>query len=412
MTKPSKNAGSKPDKQIPTGKSHPKTKDEKRGLDLQGLLVSVGIHSFLVLIAFFWVISSWTDLNRTEPSTFTTGSGGGNNGEKALIREHKIERKKATTLAKEASRITSKSADASISLPSLPISQTVSLNAGLMSGGSSKGFGGGSGGGIGAGRGAGVGNGVNFVGKPVMGARIVAQRVAVYMDASNSMERYLDRVEAEIKKQFPEADIYLYSGIWVNVADGAVVGGKKYDGPKGRGAGAGVRETKPESLTSAGRVIFKKYDASFRQGDVGAWIDIMRDERAYDALVIFSDFQDGVSQYRSSKSNNSSGLGEKIYWDGMRSTDPSDRRKPEEKRWENDWVKSFADALKDKGPRLYCFSTQVEPQPIFSRCVDASKGQIKMVTWLRTGGKPPPEDPNAAQTTSTQAPTTQGRPDR
>ena len=406
MTKPSKYAGPKPDKQIPTGKSHPKTKDEKRGLDLQGLLVSVGIHSFLVLIAFFWVISSWTDLNRTEPSTFTTGSGGGNNGEKALIREHKIERKKAT------SRITSKSADASISLPSLPISQTVSLNAGLMSGGSSKGFGGGSGGGIGAGRGAGVGNGVNFVGKPVMGARIVAQRVAVYMDASNSMERYLDRVEAEIKKQFPEADIYLYSGIWVNVADGAVVGGKKYDGPKGRGAGAGVRETKPESLTSAGRVIFKKYDANFRQGDVGAWIDIMRDERAYDALVIFSDFQDGVSQYRSSKSNNSSGLGEKIYWDGMRSTDPSDRRKPEEKRWENDWVKSFADALKDKGPRLYCFSTQVEPQPIFSRCVDASKGQIKMVTWLRTGGKPPPEDPNAAQTTSTQAPTTQGRPDR
>jgi hypothetical protein len=412
VTKPSQGAGLKPDKESSKGKSHPKTKDEKRKLGLQGLLVSVGIHSFLVLIAFFWVISSWTDFNRAEPSTFTTGSGGGNNGEKALIREHKIERKKATTLAKEASRITSKSADASISLPSLPISQTVSLNAGLMSGGSSKGFGGGSGGGIGAGRGAGVGNGVNFVGKPVMGARIVAQRVAVYMDASNSMERYLDRVEAEIKKQFPEADIYLYSGIWVNVADGAVVGGKKYDGPKGRGAGAGVRETKPESLTSAGRVIFKKYDANFRQGDVGAWIDIMRDERAYDALVIFSDFQDGVSQYRSSKSNNSSGLGEKIYWDGMRSTDPSDRRKPEEKRWENDWVKSFADALKDKGPRLYCFSTQVEPQPIFSRCVDASKGQIKMVTWLRTGGKPPPEDPNAAQTTSTQAPTTQGRPDR
>lgn len=375
---------------------------KRRGRNLvgtRGLMVSVGIHLFLILIACFWVISSWTDMNRSEPSTFATGSGGGNDGQRAAIMEHRIERKKASVLAKQSSRITSRNADASVSLPSLPATSTAALTSGLTGGGNSKGFGGGTGGGMGSGRGVGVGNTTNFVGKPVMGARIVAQRVAVYMDASKSMAPYLDRVEAEIKRQFPEADIYLYSGIWTNVKDGVVVGGKKYDGPKGRGAAPGVRETKPESLTTAGRAIFKKYDENFRQGDVGAWIDIMREEKAYDALVIFSDFQDGVSQYRSggAKGGGSYGLGDKIYWDGMRSTDASDKRKTEEKRWEADWIKSFADANKGKGPRLYCFSTQVEPQPIFSQCAAASKGQIKMVTWLRTGGSPPPEDKNPPQ---------------
>ena len=49
-----------------------------------------------------------------------------------------------------------------------------------------------------------------------------------------------------------------------------------------------------------------------------------------------------------------------------------------------------------KGPRLYCFSTEVEPQQLLSKCVVASGGQIKMVTWLKTGGQPPADPTPAA----------------
>jgi len=76
----------------------------------------------------------------------------------------------------------------------------------------------------------------------------------------------------------------------------------------------------------------------------------------------------------------------------MRSTLPTDERKPAEKRWEEDLVNAFAGAKAGRGPRLYLFSTQVEPQPIFNRCVLASGGQVKMVEWLRTGGNPPTDD--------------------
>jgi hypothetical protein len=76
----------------------------------------------------------------------------------------------------------------------------------------------------------------------------------------------------------------------------------------------------------------------------------------------------------------------------MRSTLPTDERKPAEKHWEDELVNAFAAAKAGRGPRLYLFSTQVEPQPIFNRCVLASGGQIKMVEWLRTGGNPPADD--------------------
>lgn len=39
-------------------------------------------------------------------------------------------------------------------------------------------------------------------------------------------------------------------------------------------------------------------DAQFRVGGVGAWIDVMLQQKQYDAIVIFSDFEDGIMQYR------------------------------------------------------------------------------------------------------------------
>jgi hypothetical protein len=185
-----------------------------------------------------------------------------------------------------------------------------SMISGAMAGGSSKGFGGGSGGGIGTGRGMGSGGGKNFVAKPVMGANIFSSRLAVYFDASGSMLPYLERVEAEIRDKFPDADVYLSNGVFIDVHDNEVVGGEKFKGtpylnrPTGTGSKKNAKGeleaavTNSAKLTSQGRAILKKYGNNFKTGSVGGWIDILKDDSAYDALIIFSDFADGVRQIR------------------------------------------------------------------------------------------------------------------
>jgi hypothetical protein len=368
----------------------------QRLLSIRGLVVSLFIHLMLMTLAIIWVISNISEKNPKQPEFIATGSGGGASGERAKILEHNLQLKKQKALTKKVSRISSKNLNAQVVLPDMKSSAlSIDSMASKLSGSSSKGFGGGSGGGLGAGKGVGVGNMRNFVGKPVMGARIVATKVAVFMDASKSMGRYLDRVEAEIRKQFPTADVFMYAGVWTNVKDDVIIGGSRYKGTTGRSGAPPVKSTDPDKLTSNGKRIFKQYDDNFKTGCVGAWIDIMRNERAYDGLVIFSDFQDGVTQYRSPKGAKPDSYSTRdttiIYCDSVRSRLPTDDRKPSEKRWEDELVSAFAAAKSGRGPKLYLFSTEIEPQPIFARCVAASGGQSKMVDWLRSGGNPPPD---------------------
>lgn len=376
----------------------------------EGLTISLFIHGILILIAAIWVISTVTDSVKKDPDSFSTGAGGGNAGDRAKIQPHKIQPKNAKSLVKNSTRITSKSSTATISLPDLPVSSSASMISGMTAGGGSKGFGGGSGGGIGSGMGVGVGNGRNFVGKSVMGAKIFAAKIAVFMDASGSMSGYLDRVESEIRKQFPDADVFCYNGLFITVQDGVVLGGEHFRGQPIRSSGLGVRETDQKKLSGTGKNLYKKFDDNFKQGSAGAWIDIMRQQRSYDALVLFSDFQDGVTQFRikgeKTDKNVQGGGYPIIYYDGIRAdvARGNDARKPAEKRWEEEWLKSFSDAQEGKGPRLYCFSTEQEPQPLLTKCVTASGGQIKMVTWLKTGGKPPEDPPAAAASGAPAAP--------
>jgi hypothetical protein len=362
----------------------------------RGLTISLVLHGFLLAIFAFWVITTITDSAESEPNTFATGSGGGSKGEKAVIRDHKVVPRHAQNVAKNTSRITSKSSTASVALPDLPALSPSSMMTGMTAGGASKGFGGGSGGGIGAGKGVGVGNGRNFVGKPVMGARIMASRIAVYLDASGSMRPYLDRVEAEIRRQFPEADIFRYNGIWTNVVDNEVVGGRKQKNDSGLGPPQDPSSfsTDPKTLTTDGKAVFRRWDDNFRRGSVGAWLDVMMRDRNYDALVLFSDFQDGFTQYDNQ--------GNVIFQENVRGN--VSNRKSRDARWEQDWISTFAKAQAGQGPRLYCFTTQVAPQKLIAACVEVSGGEIKDVSWLRNGGGPPPpppgsgggNDPNAA----------------
>lgn len=276
-----------------------------------GLSVSIAFHGLLVFIAAAYVVSTVTDNARKDPNSFATGAGGGSGGERVKNTQHKIKPKNVKSLAKTTTRITSKSASASIALPDMPNAASAStMVSGMMAGGSSKGFGGGSGGGIGTGRGMGSGGGKNFVAKPVMGANIFSQRLAVYFDASASMLPYLERVEAEIRDKFPDADVFLSNGVFIDVHDNEIVGGDKFKGtpflnrPTGGGSKKNAKgelvptETDVNKLTTQGRSIYKKYAQNFKVGSVGGWLDVLKDDRTYDALIVFSDFQDGVRQIR------------------------------------------------------------------------------------------------------------------
>ena len=354
----------------------------------EGLVASLAIHGLLLFLATAWVVSVATS-NKKEPNSFATGAGGGNSGERAITQKTKAKPNSPKSLTKSASRITSKSASAQIALPEMPDLNRVALGAMATS---SKGFGGGAGGGIGGAVGIGKG-GKNFTGRSVMGMKISGAHIAVYFDNSPSMEPYLAGVEKQIKEQFPSADVFRYFGIFILNQDGEVVGGKpnqKYTIETveqivaNRNGGRKGMTNDPGKLSPAGRNMLSNKDAQFRVGGVGAWIDVMLAQKQYDAIVIFSDFEDGIMQYRAKGET----LPRLVFDADL--IPRSDDRTEEEKAWEERWVKTFGLAADHKAPRLYLYSTSKEPQELYKRCVTASGGEFKMVELPRGGMFPSP----------------------
>jgi hypothetical protein len=349
----------------------------------QGLAVSLLIHGLLLLTATAWVVSVTTN-QKKEPNTFATGAGGGNGGERAIAQKTKAKPNSPKSLTKSATKITSKNANAELALPEMPDLNRAALGAMPAS---SKAFGGGAGGGIGGAIGIGKG-GKNFSGRSVMGMKISGAHIAVYFDNSPSMEPYLSGVEKQIKEQFPSADVFRYFGIFNLNQDGEVVGGKpnqKYlvetveQTAANRNGGRRPASNDPGKLSPAGRNMLGNKDAQFRTGGVGAWIDVMLQQKQYDAIVIFSDFEDGIQQYRTKGETTP-----RLVFDSDL-IPRSDDRTDDEKAWEDRWVSTFALALEHKAPRLYIYSTSKEPQELYKRCVGASGGEYKMVTMQRGG---------------------------
>jgi len=359
----------------------------------QGLMVSLMIHGGLLFLATAWVVSVAV-IQKKEPNAFATGAGGGTGGERAVATKAKQKPNTPKSLTKSASKITSKSASAQIALPEMPDLNRAAL--GALSA-SSKGFGGGAGGGVGGGVGLGKG-GKNFTGRAVMGMKISGANIAVYFDSSPSMNPYFAAVEKQIKEQFPSADVYRYFGVFNFIQDGEVLGARpnqKLVVPTvdqiymdRRGGRRDSPATDSAKLSPAGRNIFGSKDALFRIGGVGAWIEGMLNQKQYDAIVIFSDFEDGVIQWRT--------IGEvkpTIVFDADLRP-PTDLRTEAEKAWETRWIRTFATAQDRKAPRLYLYSTSREPQEIYRRCVAASGGDFKIVTMQRGGIFGAPVQPN------------------
>jgi hypothetical protein len=354
----------------------------------QGLLASLAVHGLLLFLATAWVVSVAVN-QKKEPNTFATGAGGGRGGERAIAQKAKVKPNSPKSLTKSATKITSKNANAELALPEMPDLSRAALS-GMAA--SSKGFGGGVGGGIGGASGLGRG-GKNFSGRPVMGMKISGAHIAVYFDNSPSMEPYLAGVEKQIKEQFPSADVFRYFGIFNFNLDGEVVGGKpnqKYaietveQVVANRNGGRRGNANDPGKLSPAGRNMLSNKDAQFRTGGVGAWIDIMLAQKQYDALVIFSDFEDGIQQYRTAGQSIP-----RLVFDADLPI-ATDGRTEEEKAWETRWVNTFALAADRKAPRLYVFSTSKEPQDLYRRCIAASGGEFKMVSLPRGGMFPSP----------------------
>ena len=159
----------------------------------EGLAMSVIIHALLVVVAVVWVVSTVTDAAKSKsPETFATGAGGGSGGPKAKEYKTKLQPKNVKALTKTNSRITSKNANATLSVSSMPSMTNPIATAGAVGGGSSKGFGGGSGGGIGGGRGAGVGGGRNFVslfGMKSSGGTVLAGLIGTLYDLKQTSGR-------------------------------------------------------------------------------------------------------------------------------------------------------------------------------------------------------------------------------
>jgi hypothetical protein len=213
-------------------------------------------------------------------------------------------------------------------------------------------------------------------------------RIAVYLDCSNSMAPYLEAVEAEVRKQFPDADVFKVPAIKVWVDGAAVRGGAPTVLPHRPAAtGPRVDVTAGGKMTPVGRELLTRYVGNFEVGSVGAWVDLLRREQRYDALVIFSDFNDQLLQARP-------GVGQ-VYVDdaGQRSlpeAEVPDTRTVSEKLWEDSWIGSFEAARSGKGPALYLFSTRHPATRVLQKCADASGGKFTLVDWLRPDGPPRP----------------------
>ena len=141
-------------------------------------------------------------------------------------------------------------------------------------------------------------------------------------------------------------------------------------------------QTVVETLTPAGRMVQAKVRTACEKGSLGAWMDRLLAE-PYDALVVFSDFQDGVRLYETKKGE------PKMVWSDSSYHKFGGAQKGQT-RWQREWLEAFAKGAQGRGPRLYLFSVQQEPQAFLRACVTASGGAWTSVSWLRKGGRKAP----------------------
>ncbi len=338
----------------------------------KGFVTSVGVHAILLGLA-CWVVwqSPLAVKIHQDPDLFVTASGSA----KPATATQAYTIKNSPKRFQGATRLSVNNNNASIALPELTgISDMMSSSFSMEKGMGREGLGQGQGMSFG-----GMGDSRSLVGKFVMGAAIKAQRVAVYLDCSGSMRPYLEKVTAEIKKEYPDADVFRFDGARVVSLENNIVYGKFFHGDAPRLTEAPTQTIDAE-LTDDGRQLLSRIRSACEKGSLGAWIDRLLVED-YDALVVFSDFQDGIRIYE----ENNKGAPTLIYSDSnYRKVGTVMPVKP----WQAKWIEAFKKGAAGQGPKLYLFSLQQPPQGLLKACVEASGGDSLSVGWLKSGRPP------------------------
>ena len=339
----------------------------------KGFLTSLFAHGILVALACWIVLKSPLAVKpHQDPDLFVTASG----SSKSASTPQAYAIKSPPRKLQGASRISVNSSSSSVVLPELTgVSNAMNSSFSMERGMGREGLGSGQG----ISFGSGMSDSKTLVGKFVMGASIRAQKVAVYLDCSGSMRPYLTQVTNEIKNQFPDADVFRFDGARVVSLENTIVYGKSFHGEAPRLTEAPTQTIESE-LTSEGRQLLSRIRSACEKGSLGAWIDRLLGED-YDALVVFSDFQDGVRVYE----EGSKGSPTLIYSDSnyhkVGTVMPI-------KTWQGKWIESFKKAAAGQGPKLYLFSIQQPPQGLLKACVEASGGNSVSVSWLKSGQRP------------------------
>jgi len=182
------------------------------------LTLSIAIHVGLLLLAGTIVLVQQLEDKQVD---FLPGGGTQQGAEASSELAERVQIKKQQKLNKvmPLQRVVSASIDAAITLPEVPM-ETINLpDMGSLAGGKmgSGGFGsGGAGGGFGSGHGTGGMSGMTF--KPLMmfGMNLKnVRKIAVVMDVSRSMTRYLPIVVKELDKVAKGSHVVLYFGCGV-----------------------------------------------------------------------------------------------------------------------------------------------------------------------------------------------------
>ena len=179
------------------------------------LALSIVVHAVLIISAGVIV---FTQVVSEKQVDFLPGGGTQQGADASRDVAHQIQQKKRTKLRKTPpmKKVVSTSLNASITLPEMPPDLLDVPDVSALLGGGKIGSGGfgsaGAGGGFGTGVGSGGMRGIAF--KPVMmfGRDLKAKKIAVVMDVSRSMTRYLPIVAKELDKVGRNSPLVLYFG--------------------------------------------------------------------------------------------------------------------------------------------------------------------------------------------------------
>jgi len=336
----------------------------------RSFLFSFTVHLLLIALACWMVLRYATPARLEAPQSMVVAGGASS---PALGVKSFSQTKTSTLERAKLQRLTVKNAISGCVVSSVALPK---MKPGGSLGTSGQGLGkGGQGHGFASGLGQGLGTASGFTGKPVLGATIRAKKVAVYLDCSGSMKPYLDHVNREIRHQFPDADVFRFDGARVLAYEKVVVYGRGFHGVAPRVHEAPT-QTILADLTPYGHQLQERFSQACEKGSLGAWLDYMIQE-PYDALVVFSDFQDGVRIYEQDPHRDPRLIYSDSYYH------PVNHGRALHYPWEQRWLDRFALGQHFKGPRLYLFTVQQEPQPILLKCVAASGGASTSVSWLK-----------------------------